>query len=71
MYQVSWGGYYNRFGYMFYFGFWDLGVCLYIFICDFKQLINYQGICYKYLEFVIGLCSLNEIFFIFSIKFSL
>lgn len=44
MYQVSWGGYYNRFGYMFYFGFWDLGVCLCIFICDFKQLINYQGI---------------------------
>lgn len=44
MYQVSWGGYYNRFGYMFYFGFWDFGVCLYIFICDFKQLINYQGI---------------------------
>lgn len=36
MYQACWGGYYNRPGYMFYLGLWDLGVCLYILICDSK-----------------------------------
>lgn len=64
MYWVCWGGNYERPGYMFYLGLWDLGVCLYILICDSKQLTKHQGTCYKYLEPIKGLCSSNEILFI-------